>query len=421
MELSATYRSLYGLRYCPVTLIQTVFSAGTVYLLTAIQAGSGIRIAQKDLAHSLDQQKLVMTYLHEIGRSWQGATSIAGILKGLMEEQVKPILERKPIMLNPSSGLIAPDYGDNDDSDENSLSTGHPRPSGLSLSLRRHGSTSKAVGQRRLGHSRTHSVSQSTPPPSATPPSQVSNSPTITISPVQQSFLTHNKSSSLPSASVSAGSSPIAIKGSPRASNSLFSSSPSNLSDHWGRRPGSVHNGSPSPSTSPAFSPIFSCSPSAASASFINRPGSFQAHSPLSSFTTVDESSFFTESVPINHAFQGQGNFFVPVHGFANASGLSSAYQYPGKELAGVLGMLGGQTLPQAPYIGPFSLTDPVAELSSPEDLFASSSYSTYDNTTYINQASTSYIDSPSMVDNDTNMDDMGGQLEFWSQTTFDS
>ncbi|KAF9555002.1 hypothetical protein CPC08DRAFT_643525, partial [Agrocybe pediades] len=95
MELSATYRTLYGLRYCPVTLIQTVFSAGTVYLLTAIQAGSGARIAQKELRNSLDQQKLVMTYLLEIGKSWQGATNIAGILKGLMEEQVKPILERK--------------------------------------------------------------------------------------------------------------------------------------------------------------------------------------------------------------------------------------------------------------------------------------------------------------------------------------
>ena len=110
MELLATWRSLYTLRYAPITLIQTVFSAGTVYLLWGVQATSGPRVAHKELKTALDQQKLCHQYLVEIGKSWQCATNIAGILKNLMHEQLKPVLERRQLVprLAEDEGIIPP-------------------------------------------------------------------------------------------------------------------------------------------------------------------------------------------------------------------------------------------------------------------------------------------------------------------------
>jgi hypothetical protein len=97
MNLFATWHSLYGIRYCPITLIQKAFAAGTVYILTAMQACCGICVAQKELRHSLDQQKRLMHYLHEIGRSWSGATKIREILFNLTQDKLMPILERRRI------------------------------------------------------------------------------------------------------------------------------------------------------------------------------------------------------------------------------------------------------------------------------------------------------------------------------------
>lgn len=93
MNLFATWQRLYGLRYCPVTLLQIAFSAGTVYLLSAMQACSGGHIVQKDLQHALDQQELVRKHLQEIGRSWPGATKICEILMRLVEDHLTPLIE----------------------------------------------------------------------------------------------------------------------------------------------------------------------------------------------------------------------------------------------------------------------------------------------------------------------------------------
>lgn len=97
MELLATWQKSYGLRYCPITLIQIGFSAGTVHLLIAIQACSGVRIAQKELRYALDQQKVLLQHLTEIGHSWLGAIKIAGILTRLMQDRLMPILEQRKI------------------------------------------------------------------------------------------------------------------------------------------------------------------------------------------------------------------------------------------------------------------------------------------------------------------------------------
>ena len=93
MELLSTWRTLYTLRFCPVTLIQTAFSAGTVYLLTAMQPNFGTRISLKGLRQSLDEETLVEQYLQEIGLSWDCATDDSDTLRKLKSEQVGPLLD----------------------------------------------------------------------------------------------------------------------------------------------------------------------------------------------------------------------------------------------------------------------------------------------------------------------------------------
>ena len=118
MELLFTWRTLYKLRYCPLSLIHVAFSAGTVYLLLALQASSGARIARKELQHSLDQETLIQQYLQEIRLSWNCATSISATLRNLMNEHVRPhldILDRKNIPNTPSLHTSA-DMGDDEES-----------------------------------------------------------------------------------------------------------------------------------------------------------------------------------------------------------------------------------------------------------------------------------------------------------------
>jgi hypothetical protein len=92
MKLLGTWRTLYTLRYVPITLIQIVFSAGTVFLLAASRAMSGSRLAAQALADSLSQAELCIQYLSESGRSWDCANHIGGIL-GTLLEQLKPRIE----------------------------------------------------------------------------------------------------------------------------------------------------------------------------------------------------------------------------------------------------------------------------------------------------------------------------------------
>ncbi|KAF8241145.1 hypothetical protein L208DRAFT_1420221 [Tricholoma matsutake] len=103
VELLGTWRTLYTLRYSPITLVQTAFSAGTIYLLVAVQAATGLRVAQESLKHSLSQAQLCVQYLLEIGQSWHCANNIAEILRNLLQEQLKPLLDRRSI---PQAGQL---------------------------------------------------------------------------------------------------------------------------------------------------------------------------------------------------------------------------------------------------------------------------------------------------------------------------
>ena len=97
MEILKTWHDLFGLRFCPITLIQIAFSAGSVYLLIAVQACSAVPVAKKEVDHAIAQQKLVVEYLHEIGRSWPGANKIVEILRDLVQKKLTPLLDTIPV------------------------------------------------------------------------------------------------------------------------------------------------------------------------------------------------------------------------------------------------------------------------------------------------------------------------------------
>jgi hypothetical protein len=97
MELIDTYRKLYSLRFVPVTFIQVIFSAGTVSLLSAVHATSGLRLAPRSLSDSLSQAELCIQYLGETGQSWNCANHIGEILGNLLREQLQPRLEMRSL------------------------------------------------------------------------------------------------------------------------------------------------------------------------------------------------------------------------------------------------------------------------------------------------------------------------------------
>ena len=314
MELLSTWRTLYKLRYCPVTLIQTAFSAGTVYLLIAMQASSGTRVARKELRHSLDQETLVQQYLQEIGASWHCATHISVTLRRLMDEQVRPhldLMDRKNIPITPGLHLSA-DVGDEE---ENNSGRGRSRSSSSRTSI------TKLAPQ--ISHPRTTSTGSGHSSHSA-PPNHILTS----AFPTQVPAIANPSISSTVTPSTHAGpSAPIAIQ-SPRSTTS------SNPSDPWAFQP--------SPGSSPN----------------VNYKSSSSAH-PDSRKYTQPFSNFSDDP------FFGSGNRSSDdEHGFAGlVSFLANANNFQRSPSAEYLGMLGGQTLSETPFVGFLGTVD---ENSSP-------------------------------------------------------
>ena len=313
MELLSTWRNLYKLRYCPVTLIQTAFSAGTVYLLIAMQATSGARIARKELRHSLDQETLVQQYLQEIGMSWNCATKISATLRNLMNEQVRPlldILDRKNIP-NTASLHTSADMDDDEESNSGrSRSSSRKRSSVTTLApqISLPHNISSGSGQSSLSTAPNHIL---TFPTQVQPPAKPSISPTITISSARDASSNH-----------AASSAPIAIH-----SLRSTSSNPSSFTDSWAHQP--------NPGSSDNFSYLTS--------SFA-QPDLRKHAQPFSNFMDDPFSgNGNSNSDDVNHAFGGLVSFLA--HNFQPLSGPSSGNH-------GYLGMLGGQTLSEAPFVG---------------------------------------------------------------------
>ncbi|PPQ63888.1 hypothetical protein CVT24_010355 [Panaeolus cyanescens] len=361
MELLSTWRSLYSLRYCPITLIQTVFSAGTVYVLSAMQASSGVRIAKKELHQALQQQKLVEQYLFEIGKSWQCATNIAGIFQNLLKEQM-PIIERKAanVITSPGHDSLSVPL-EQDEEDEPVVIP--EKASALTRSLlsrRRSSGKIKQPQGHLVSHSRSTSVSAIQPPgipiasTSSQPQPAVSSSPQITISPVQEI----SRSSSSTSA--------IMIPRSTRSSSS-FSSSPSSFQDPWNLRTGSTHAASPV-SHSPLSPSPLSPSPSDAT-SFVDQytqaNSFFNVSDYLPSFGSLPAGGDATTSMSFDIQQTDPflfGNDQLGIPGFVNIQRPQPTNTHSpasGRELHGIPGMLGGHSLSQVPFQFILAADDP--------------------------------------------------------------
>lgn len=95
LELVDTWRKLYTLRYVPILWIQIIYSAGTIYLLSAAQAGSGTPSAIQSRNHSLAQADACVQYLYQAGKSWQTARHVKQILEKLLK-QLTTRIETRP-------------------------------------------------------------------------------------------------------------------------------------------------------------------------------------------------------------------------------------------------------------------------------------------------------------------------------------
>ncbi|KLO06178.1 hypothetical protein SCHPADRAFT_946303 [Schizopora paradoxa] len=87
LSLLRLWKKIYGtIRFTPITMIQIAFASGTIYIMAAIQAGTGRRPATAKQADALDRVKEMIDLLKEMGRSWGAATKIAGVFARLVGE-----------------------------------------------------------------------------------------------------------------------------------------------------------------------------------------------------------------------------------------------------------------------------------------------------------------------------------------------
>ena len=89
MELAGIWRKHFSLRYVPITMIQVVSAAATIFVVAAVQAVSGPRIAHGALDSAEKSAGNAIEYLREVGESFASATNVADILQNLLQEQVQ--------------------------------------------------------------------------------------------------------------------------------------------------------------------------------------------------------------------------------------------------------------------------------------------------------------------------------------------
>ncbi|KAJ7081330.1 hypothetical protein B0H15DRAFT_467886 [Mycena belliarum] len=95
LELAESWSSAYTLRYTPMTMLQVLFSAGTIFLLLALRATANLRVAQKSLHKALEQTDRCVCYLHEMGQTWKCAARTGDILQVLLHNKLGPIITRR--------------------------------------------------------------------------------------------------------------------------------------------------------------------------------------------------------------------------------------------------------------------------------------------------------------------------------------
>jgi hypothetical protein len=89
MELAGIWRKHFCLRYVPITMIQVISAAATIFVVAAVQAVSGPRIARNGLDSAEKSAGVAIQYLREVGESFASATNVANILQNLIQVQVQ--------------------------------------------------------------------------------------------------------------------------------------------------------------------------------------------------------------------------------------------------------------------------------------------------------------------------------------------
>jgi hypothetical protein len=102
MELVGIWRKHFSLRYVPITMIQVVSAAATIFVVAAVQAVSGPRIAHGALESAEKSAESAIQYLREVGVSFASATNVADILQHLIHEQVQTRKARRSPGSSPS-------------------------------------------------------------------------------------------------------------------------------------------------------------------------------------------------------------------------------------------------------------------------------------------------------------------------------
>ena len=104
MELAQIWRGHYKLRYVPITMIQVISAAATIFVVAAVQAVSGPRLAVGALQSAEKSAETAIQYLREVGESFASAANIADILQHLLQQQVQTRKTRR----SPGASLGAP-------------------------------------------------------------------------------------------------------------------------------------------------------------------------------------------------------------------------------------------------------------------------------------------------------------------------
>jgi hypothetical protein len=256
-----------------------------------------------------------------------------------MNEQVRPLLDLLDRKSIPTTAglLVSADFGD----DEEENDSGHSRSSSrkrssitkLTPQISHPRTISSGSGQSSLSTSPKHIL---TFPTQVQPPANPSISPTITISSADDTSSTH-----------AAASAPNAIQ----SLSSTSSSNPSSFTDSWPLQP------------SPGSSPDFNYLPSSFSHPDFRKYAQPFSNSMDDPFSGNGNSS----SGDVDHAFGGL--FSVLAHNFQPLPGPSSENHYVDGYLG--TGMLGGQTLSEAPFVRFLSEVDDTHSPNSPNFLQA--------------------------------------------------
>ncbi|KAF7366737.1 Zn(2)-C6 fungal-type domain-containing protein [Mycena sanguinolenta] len=95
LELLETWSTVYTIRLASLTMQQVIFSAGTIFLLRALQATASPPIAHDVLRTALAQAETSVRYLHELGQTWTSAMHAGDILHTMLEGRLKPVIKRR--------------------------------------------------------------------------------------------------------------------------------------------------------------------------------------------------------------------------------------------------------------------------------------------------------------------------------------